>query len=72
MTTKTKVKTVANIEVNDCRWPFGDPRAADFHFCGAPQKPGRPYCIAHCAMSFEAARVRQPSGALMLPVRRAA
>ena len=72
MSKKTTIKTVANIEANDCRWPFGDPRNADFHFCGEPQNPGRPYCLAHCGMSFEAARARGPSNALQLPIRRAA
>ena len=32
---------------DDCRWPFGDPRAADFRFCGKPALPDKPYCAAH-------------------------
>jgi hypothetical protein len=36
-----KPKTVDTLERNDCRWPIGDPRHADFHFCGAPQVAGR-------------------------------
>ena len=39
-----------------CRWPIGDPRAHDFHFCGDPIEPGRPYCSAHCAMAYTTAR----------------
>jgi GcrA cell cycle regulator len=31
----------------DCRWPYSDPRAADFRFCGKPALPDRPYCAAH-------------------------
>jgi GcrA cell cycle regulator len=27
-----------------CRWPFGDPREANFSFCGGDRVPGRPYC----------------------------
>ena len=37
-------KTVATFQRNDCRWPIGDPKHPDFHFCGAPKLPGRPYC----------------------------
>lgn len=35
-----------------CQWPIGDPRSGDFHFCGAPAVPGKPYCEEHCAMAF--------------------
>jgi GcrA cell cycle regulator len=33
-------KTVDTLEMKDCRWPIGDPRHADFHFCGALQVAG--------------------------------
>ena len=35
-----------------CLWPFGDPGDADFHFCGAPAVPGKPYCAEHCARAY--------------------
>ena len=37
------------ITVNDrmCRWPIGDPKAGDFHFCGQAPKAGSCYCEAH-------------------------
>jgi GcrA cell cycle regulator len=54
-----KIKTIENIELHDCRWPFGDPRDAGFHFCGAPQVAGKPYCIEHWPLSFVSARARQ-------------
>jgi GcrA cell cycle regulator len=41
-----------------CRWPFGDPKAADFHFCGGPGVPGLPYCPEHAKMAYQAARTR--------------
>jgi GcrA cell cycle regulator len=74
MTAKTKaVKTMANIEAGECRWPIGDPRQEGFHFCADSQVPGRPYCAAHCAVSFEAARAKSPSSSPGLPpYRRAA
>ncbi len=36
----------------ECFWPFGDPRDADFHFCGEEIVPGRPYCPGHCARAY--------------------
>jgi GcrA cell cycle regulator len=30
-----------------CRWPIGDPRDADFYFCGNKPIEGGPYCEAH-------------------------
>lgn len=30
-----------------CRFPVGDPRASDFHFCGKARLPDKPYCEAH-------------------------
>ena len=43
------------IEAHDCRWPIGDPCAADFVFCGAPLEPGitgPKWCAHHRAMGF--------------------
>ena len=47
-----KNKTLLELEANECRWPVGDPRKPDFHFCGAQQVIGRPYCIEHWPLSF--------------------
>lgn len=30
-----------------CKWPIGDPRKADFHFCDQAAEEGRPYCNEH-------------------------
>ncbi len=35
-----------------CQWPIGDPRNSDFHFCGEPAHPGKPYCLSHCAAAY--------------------
>ncbi len=35
-----------------CQWPIGDPRNNDFHFCGEPAHPGKPYCLSHCAAAY--------------------
>jgi hypothetical protein len=33
-----------------CRWPYGDPRHPDFHFCGSPVG-AKPYCERHRIMA---------------------
>ena len=64
-----KLKTVDTLESNDCRWPIGDPRHPEFHFCGAPRVGGRPYCAAHWQMAFQPARPRtQPAPLICLTV----
>jgi GcrA cell cycle regulator len=67
-----KTKTIANLEKNECRWPIGDPRHADFHFCGARQAAGRPYCELHWGVAFVPSRPRHQQGTPVLPSRRAA
>ena len=54
----SKIKTVSTIEAGECRWPIGDPRDADFHFCGAHQALGRPYCEHHWSQAFVSAKPR--------------
>ncbi len=57
-------KTIESLEVDDCRWPIGDPRRPDFHFCGEQKTIGRPYCARHAAMSIH---TRQQPGAASQP-----
>ena len=35
-----------------CRWPMGNPEAADFAFCGNEAYPGCPYCAGHALMAY--------------------
>jgi GcrA cell cycle regulator len=73
-----KRKTLLDLESNDCRWPVGEPRQPDFHFCGKPHAPGRPYCQEHWNMAFQPPRPRnhrptmQPPTALPPPTAKAA
>jgi len=74
-----KRKTLLDLESNDCRWPVGEPRHPDFHFCGKPHAPGRPYCQEHWNMAFQPPRPRnqrpgpiQPPAALPPPAAKAA
>ena len=36
-----------------CRWPIGDPKEDDFHFCGRGIKIGSPYCEHHASVAFQ-------------------
>jgi GcrA cell cycle regulator len=44
------------LDLNDkiCKWPIGHPGEPDFHFCGHPVNQGFPYCMAHCAVAYQA------------------
>jgi GcrA cell cycle regulator len=75
MTEKTcRHKKMADLEANDCRWPIGDPRHEDFHFCGAKQAAGHPYCTEHWNQAFVPGKARQLPGraAFNLAIPRAA
>jgi len=50
--------TAADWDRNKCCWPFGDPKAADFHFCGEKIREGRPYCASHCEKAYTNTRER--------------
>ena len=41
-----------DLKINTCRWPIGDPKDEDFHFCGEQTVIGKPYCLAHCQEAY--------------------
>jgi GcrA cell cycle regulator len=43
------------LELNEstCRWPIGDPSAADFFFCGGKTLEGLPYCGFHSRVAYQ-------------------
>jgi GcrA cell cycle regulator len=49
--TKGKVVTTLTLTSATCRWPFGDPTAPDFHYCGELPQAGGIYCDTHDSMS---------------------
>ncbi|HWW48137.1 MAG TPA: GcrA family cell cycle regulator [Xanthobacteraceae bacterium] len=59
---------ISILELNDstCRWPIGDPGAADFAFCGGKTTTGLPYCSYHCRIAYQPVsdrrRDRRPAG----------
>ena len=51
-------KTVETLLADDCRWPFGDPLAGDFYFCGKRKKDSGPYCDVHDRQAFQPGKPR--------------
>jgi GcrA cell cycle regulator len=44
--------TLVDLNMHTCRWPIGDPKDPDFHFCGKEVELGKPYCEEHLAQAF--------------------
>jgi GcrA cell cycle regulator len=55
---------VQSLRSGACKWPIGDPKDADFHFCCAPMK-GKAYCDAHAKLAYMEphSRLRVPRAA---------
>ena len=51
-----KTHPTVDLSAHTCRWPIGDPRDPDFHFCGKPCVPGKPYCAEHVCIAYVNAR----------------
>jgi len=49
----SKGATILALTERMCKWPVGDPKNPDFHFCGKPALPGLPYCAEHAAMAYQ-------------------
>ena len=45
-------KTLYELKHNECRWPVGDPKSPEFHFCGEKTVNGKTYCAKHCAFAY--------------------
>lgn len=51
-----KKVSMVDLGPRDCCFPLGDPKRADFGFCGDKAAPGLPYCEAHAAIAYQPAR----------------
>ena len=50
---KGKHKTMlTDLDNHTCRWPIGDPKDENFHFCGRKIKIGQTYCEEHAAVAY--------------------
>ena len=47
-----KLFTVNDLTSTSCRWPIGDPKDEDFHFCGKEALPDKPYCAEHAEIAY--------------------
>ena len=45
--------TILTLTDRICKWPIGDPRHPDFHFCGRASAEGLPYCIDHARRAYQ-------------------
>jgi GcrA cell cycle regulator len=45
--------TLVQLSERTCKWPLGDPLAADFRFCGNHSRDASPYCQYHARIAFQ-------------------
>ncbi len=43
---------LTDLDNHTCRWPLGDPKDENFHFCGRKVKVGQTYCEEHAALAY--------------------
>jgi GcrA cell cycle regulator len=48
---------IEHLTAHTCRWPIGDPRNDDFHFCGAVPMAGKVYCAYHREKAVDRVRM---------------
>ncbi len=49
-----------------CKWPVGDPRSKEFHFCGANRAESFPYCAYHASVAYHIP-MRRADGVMIEP-----
>ena len=54
---------VQSLKKEQCRWPFGDPRNADFCFCSGQARIGDVYCEDHAKVAYVPALPRKARAA---------
>lgn len=47
-----KAVSLMELDNHTCRWPLGDPKDDNFHFCGKKVKIGQTYCEEHSAVAY--------------------
>ena len=43
---------LTDLDNHTCRWPIGDPRDENFHFCGKKVRTGQTYCEEHSSIAY--------------------
>ena len=44
--------SLTELDNHTCRWPIGDPKDENFHFCGKKVRIGQTYCEEHAAVAY--------------------
>ncbi len=44
--------SLTELDNHTCRWPLGDPKDDNFHFCGKKVRVGQTYCDEHAAVAY--------------------
>ena len=44
--------SLTDLDNHTCRWPIGDPKDENFHFCGKKVRLGQTYCEEHSAIAY--------------------
>ncbi|MBE6445140.1 MAG: hypothetical protein E7019_03670 [Alphaproteobacteria bacterium] len=44
--------SLVELDNHTCRWPIGDPKDDNFHFCGKKVRIGQTYCDEHSAIAY--------------------
>jgi GcrA cell cycle regulator len=50
--------SILDIKENMCRYPIGDPKDENFHFCGKKALEDNPYCQAHSDIVYQQKKKR--------------
>jgi hypothetical protein len=45
-------KALLELKKDGCKWPVGNPREEDFHFCNKPRIDGKSYCEEHYKKAY--------------------
>ena len=49
---KKEFLSLTDLDNHTCRWPIGDPKDDNFHFCGKKVRLGQTYCEEHAAIAY--------------------
>ena len=49
---KKEFLSLTDLDNHTCRWPIGDPKDENFHFCGRKVRLGQTYCEEHAAIAY--------------------
>ena len=51
-TSKSGNLSLVELDNHTCRWPIGDPKDENFHFCGKKIRLGQTYCEEHASIAY--------------------